>query len=79
MVDRQVVCSGCGQKVEFSSEEFPCQVLNGWLTLSQWKGLGSVEHHNFCCITCLKKWAKARVPEIPKVFLESFNGESGSA
>jgi hypothetical protein len=45
--------------------------------LSQWKGLGSVEHHHFCSLACLKKWAEAQTPKIPKVFLESFTDEEG--
>ena len=77
MVEREVVCAGCGQKVEFPSQEPPCGVLGGWLTLAQWQGIGSVEHYNFCSFTCLKKWVTVQSPEIPKVFLESFNEESG--
>ena len=77
MGERDVICSGCGQKVEVPSKEPPCEVLSGWLTLSRWKGLGFVDHYNFCSFTCLKKWAEAQAPEIPKVFLESFTEESG--
>jgi len=77
MVEREVICAGCGQKVEFPSQEPPCGVLSGWLTLAQWKGIGSVERYNFCSFTCLKKWVTVQSPEIPKVFLESFNEESG--
>ena len=77
MVERAVICSECGEKVEFSSKEPPCKVLDGWLTLSQWKGLGSVEQYHFCSAACLKKWAEAQTPKIPKVFLESFTDEEG--
>jgi len=77
MVERDVTCSGCGEKVELSSEQPPCQVLDGWFMLSQWKGLGSVEHHHFCSLTCLEKWAEAQTPKIPRVFLESFTDEDG--
>ena len=77
MVERDVICSSCGQRVGFSSKEPPCEVLDGWLTVSQWKGLGAVDHYYFCSFTCLKKWADAQVPEIPKVFLEGFKEESG--
>ncbi len=77
MAERDVICSDCGGKVEFSSKEPPCKVLDGWLMLSQWKGLGFVEHHHFCSLACLKKWAEAQTPKIPKVFLESFTDEEG--
>ncbi len=77
MPERQVICSSCGQRVEFSAKEPPCEMLTGWLMLSHWKGFGSVEHYNFCSFTCLKKWADAQAPEIPKAFLESFTEESG--
>ncbi len=77
MRERYITCSSCGQGVEFSSKEPPCEVLSGWLTVSHWKGLGTVEYYNFCSFTCLKRWSEAHVPEIPKVFLESFEGESG--
>ena len=77
MPERYSDCFFCGKKVASSSEEPPCEVLKGWLTVSQWKGLGAVEHYNFCSFTCLKKWAEAQTPEIPEVFLESFREESG--
>lgn len=77
MVERDVTCSGCGEKVELSSKDPPCKVLDGWLTLSLWKGLGSVEQYHFCSVICLKKWAEAKTPKIPKVFLESFTDEEG--
>lgn len=77
MVARDVICSGCGQKVELAEKEPPCKALDGWITLSHWKGLGSVEHYNFCSLTCLKNWAESQAPAIPKVFLESFSEESG--
>ena len=77
MLKGNFICSSCGRKVESSSEEPPCSVLSGWLTVSHWKRLGSVEHYNFCSFTCLKMWAEAQTPEIPKVFLESFGEESG--
>ena len=77
MPERHFICSSCGERVESSSKEPPCEVLSGWLTVSYWKGLGAVEHHNFCSFTCLKRWAEAQAPEIPKVFLESFGKESG--
>lgn len=77
MVERDVSCSGCGDKVEFSSKEPPCKALDGWFMLSQWEGLGSVEQYHFCSLACLKKWVETRTPKIPKVFLESFTDEEG--
>ena len=66
------ICRSCGKRVEYSSEERPCEVLSGWLTVSQWKGLGAVEHYYFCSFSCLKRWADAQVPKIPEVFLKAF-------
>ena len=77
MLERYVICSSCGQSLGFSSREPLCEVLNGWLMVSHWKGLGSVDHYYFCSFTCLKKWSDAQAPEIPKVFLEGFNEELG--
>lgn len=75
MPRRYSICSSCGRKVEPSSEDLPCEVLSGWITVSHWKGLGAVEHYNFCSFTCLKRWVEAQAPEIPRVFLESFGVE----
>jgi len=75
MPKRYFICSSCGERAECLSEEPPCEMLSGWLTVSQWKGLGSVEHHNFCSFTCLKRWAEDQAPQVPKVYLESFRDE----
>lgn len=72
MPKKAFICFSCGKRTEFTSEEPPCEVLSGWLTVAQWKGLGVVEHHNFCSFTCLKRWADAQVPKIPEVFLKAF-------
>ena len=66
------ICHSCGKRVELPAEKRPCEVLSGWLMVSQWKGLGEVEHYNFCSITCLKRWADTQVPQVPKVFLKAF-------
>jgi len=63
--------------VEFSPEERPCEVLSGWLTVSQWKGLGAVEHYNFCSFTCLKRWVDTQVPQVPEPFLKAFEEGKG--
>ncbi|MBN2186394.1 MAG: hypothetical protein JW732_02965 [Dehalococcoidia bacterium] len=69
------VCYSCGKRAELSTEERPCEVLSGWLTVSHWKGPGAVEHYNFCSFTCLKTWADAQAPKIPEAFLRAFEEE----
>lgn len=66
------ICHHCGKTVEHTPEERPCEVLTGWLMVSQWKGVGAVEHYNFCSFTCLKRWADAHAPQVPEVFLKAF-------
>ena len=70
-------CCSCGKKVEYCRDERPCQILTGWLLVSQWKGLGAVEHYHFCSPTCLKIWADTQAPQIPEVFLKAFGDEGG--
>lgn len=72
-------CQSCGKKVEFASEEPPCKALSGWLTVSQWKGLESVDHYIFCSFSCLQRWVDSQVPRIPKVFLKALGEENGKA
>ena len=76
MENRAVVCYSCGGKAELPAKEAPCEVLHGWLTVSHFKGLDSVEHYNFCSFTCLKNWSESQAPEIPDVFLQSFTEDS---
>jgi len=68
-------CHACGKVVECPSGEPPCGVLSGWLMISHWKGLGSVDHYYFCSFTCLKKWVDTQAPEIPKAFSKAFSEE----
>ncbi len=77
MQRRSSICSFCGKKAEKSSEGPPCVSLEGWLTVTHWKGMGAVEQYDFCCFTCLEEWARDQSTQIPKVFLESFEDESG--
>lgn len=70
-------CSTCGGKVEFSTEGRPCESLSGWIVVSHWKGLRSVDHYYFCSFTCLKRWADAQACEIPQAFLKAFGEEPG--
>jgi len=69
-------CRFCGKRKEPTSGEPPCEVLEGWLTVAHWKGLGDVEHYSFCSLSCLKSWVDAHLPGVPKVFLESFGEEA---
>ena len=68
-------CLSCGKRLERSPEVPPCELLEGWLTISRWRGIGSVEHYSFCSLSCLKSWVDAHVTKVPKVFLESFLDE----
>ncbi len=70
-------CHSCGRVAKCPPEALPCEVLKGWLTVSYWGGLGSVEHYNFCSFSCLESWVDAQVPRVPGVFLKSF-GEDES-
>lgn len=66
------ICYSCGARVECSGEDRPCEVLNGWLMVSRWKGPQAVEHYNFCSLICLKTWLDAQIPQVPDVFLKAF-------
>jgi len=77
------ICQGCGKRAEYSDcterptppQDARCKVLQGWLSVSQWKGIGLVDHYDFCSLTCLQKWVEAQVPKIPKTFLKAFQDE----
>ncbi len=76
-------CQSCGKKAEYTDcsqrcappQDARCNVLAGWLTVSQWKGMGAVDHYDFCSFTCLQKWVEGQVPRVPKTFLEAFQDE----
>jgi hypothetical protein len=72
MRKKYFVCHSCGERIECSAEERPCEVLHGWLMVSQWNGPEAVEHYNFCSLTCLKAWFDAQIPQVPDVFLRAF-------
>jgi len=80
---RTATCYSCGKKIEYAPcsergvalEDAPCNALSGWLTISHWKGIGHVNHYDFCSFDCLFIWAKAQVPKIPKTFLDAFQDE----
>ena len=65
-------CHSCGKGAECSSGELPCEVLEGWLAVSHWKGLREVSRYSFCSFSCLNSWADAQAPKIPEAFLKSF-------
>ena len=77
MQGRCIICHSCGKEAEHRMGLLPCEELNGWLTISYWKGKESVDHYNFCSLPCLQEWLSDQIPQIPKVFLESFNEEEG--
>ena len=67
------VCHSCGKRLEYSPDERPCEVLTGWLLVSQWKGIEQVQHYYFCSPTCLKRWVNTQSPQIPEAFLKAFD------
>ncbi|MDI6815293.1 MAG: hypothetical protein QMC90_04355 [Dehalococcoidales bacterium] len=76
-------CYSCGKRVEYTPcsergalpDDARCSVLNSWLTVSQWKGMGRVDQYDFCSFDCLQRWVEARALGIPKTFLKAFQGE----
>ncbi len=72
-------CHSCGQSVESSPEEPLCEALKDWLTVSHWKGPGTVSRYNFCSFSCLKSWVSTQVPRVPEVFLKYFREDKGQA
>ena len=82
-IRKTAICHSCGKRVEYTPcseraalpEDARCSVLNGWLTVSHWKGKGNVDQHDFCSFSCLQRWVEAQVPRIPRTFLRAFQGE----
>ncbi len=70
------VCASCGERVECGVKQRPCEVLDGWLMVSLWKGPETVEHYNFCSLSCLRTWVDTQLPQVPEAFLRAF--EKGS-
>jgi hypothetical protein len=66
------VCHSCGARVECGAKQRPCDVLDGWLMVSLWKGAQTVEHCSFCSLNCLKTWVETQLPQVPDVFLRAF-------
>ena len=76
MERKAIVCHSCGTELEQTPGGAPCEQLTGWVTISIWKGKGSVDHYNFCCFDCLQMWVEDTSPQIPNVFLNAFNEET---
>ena len=78
-----IICQGCGKEAAYTEcsersappDDARCIVLIGWLSVSHWKGMGTVNDYDFCSFSCLKRWVEAQVPRVPKTFLEAFQGE----
>ena len=77
------ICQGCGKKVEYTEcsgrcappEDARCKVLDGWLSVSRWKGMGAVDYYDFCSLVCLQRWVDTKVSKIPRTFLKAFEDE----
>lgn len=72
MKQHVISCHFCGRDAEPAGGQAPCEVLNGWITVSFWKGKGVVEHLNFCSMNCLHQSLLSRMTAVPNVFLKSF-------
>ncbi len=75
MQGRVIVCYGCGKELEHGTGRMPCEELEGWITISHWKGKESVDHYSFCSTQCLHQWVGDLFPRVPDVFLNSFGDE----
>lgn len=82
-VRKTTSCYSCGKQAEYTQcceraalpKDARCSVLNGWLTVFHWKGMGDVDHYDFCSFGCLQRWVEAQAPRIPKTFLSAFQDE----
>jgi len=72
---KSCICHSCGEEVELSQGELPCDVLHGWLMLSRLKGSESVDRYSFCSLSCLQKWLNEQLPVVPEVFMKSLGEE----
>jgi hypothetical protein len=72
MAREHFVCHSCGERVECAAKQRPCEVLDGWLMVSLWKGPEAVEHYNFCSLSCLRTWVDTQIPQVPEAFLRAF-------
>jgi len=80
---KDAVCYCCGKRTEYAEcsekcappENARCRVLNGWLSVSCWKGMGVVEYYDFCSLDCLQRWVDTHIPRIPQTFLKAFEDD----
>jgi len=80
---RCATCYSCGKRLEYTPccergtlpRDARCNALKGWLTVSRWRGMGVVDHYDFCCLDCLLRWVRAQAPEVPETFLDAFQRE----
>jgi hypothetical protein len=72
MTGREVICCSCGKKLEIPKDVPLCEAIEGWLTVSHWKGPRAVEQWGFCSFVCLQRWVDIKVPKVPEAFLKSF-------
>ncbi len=73
MQGRLISCYSCGRELEHGMGRMPCEELEGWLTISHWKGKEMVDHYSFCSHRCLRQWVDQLFPRIPEVYLKSFD------
>ena len=74
------ICQGCGKEAEYTECSERCappadarwNILSGWLTVAHWKGIGVVNHYDFCSLSCLQRWVNIKVPRVPETFLKAF-------
>lgn len=78
MMKRCYVCSTCSRRVDLGPSEIPCDTLKGWYVITGFKGLETVERHNFCCLSCMYKWVENAVPKVPDIFIDSLKDEEES-
>lgn len=69
-------CYTCGRGLKTKPRRPPCEELNGWITVSFWKGKGLVEHGNFCSTGCLYNFLLNHITPVPDVFLQSFGEDN---
>ena len=69
------ICHSCGEGVELSRGELPCDVLHGWFMLSHLKAPEVVDRYSFCSLGCLQKWLNKQLPAVPEVFIKSLGEE----
>ncbi|MCX6012070.1 MAG: hypothetical protein NTV30_01375 [Chloroflexi bacterium] len=75
MEPRAFICQTCGKEVDNIQDKAPCEVLQGWLMVTNWKGHENVDQIVFCSYSCLKRWVDSKTPNIPDIFMKSFEDD----